>query len=129
MSVIDNLDSMTAAELDELFAVEVCGTLVPIEPTMGEARAYHDTRTGAYRNCKWRECFTDFSTDANSVLPWLEKQQYWSGKRPNMPYHVTVHYDPKDLDECQTHGMGDTFARAAVVALIRAARAVREGKL
>lgn len=114
----DTLDQATDAELNELFAVEVAETMERIDPQHGEARAYAMKRTGAYRSCEWRDHFTDFATDANAVLPWLEKCGPWKADQ-SPPDGVWVSVDRPAFAQAYA----DTFARAAVIALIRARRA------
>lgn len=121
----DELESKTDAELNELFAVEVAGW------------RWHTFPNGALPSVKhWKDADDKYTsihtagnvcTDANAVLPWLEKH----------PNAVLVLVDGAwhcDLN-CE-EGAGETFnivtvasseaktfARAAVLALIRAKRA------
>ncbi len=93
MSNIDNLDSKTDAGLDELFAVEV---------------------TGARRT-------PPFCADANAVLPWLEKCAEVSSVFEDGSWFVGIEEKPASHTSfvCAS---SLTFARAAVIALLRAKR-------
>lgn len=104
----DGLEQKTDAELNEIFVAEVC------DVKFFDDGVNHHLTT-------WPFC-----SDANAVLPWLEKQRWHTAPRyPAEPYSVAVRLPPGvlvggvDWDA----GQAPTFARAAVIALIRAKRA------
>ncbi len=144
----DNLDTLNDAELNEAFAVEVAGWLprwhifkrgLYFRPnaagytskeseaglfTEEEAKAYeypHDEPVTIRR-----AALGQFSTDANAVLPWLEKYDpvsvTWTGKS----WAVTIMeetgsgetYDVPTIAEADAA----SFATAACIALLRAKR-------
>jgi hypothetical protein len=116
----DELDKMSEAELNRIFAVEVAGwhADLPIQYTSGY-------RPGSDRP----EPIPPYATDANAVLPWLEKNDSWHGGYDGTGGPITY--------ECEVFSrasyfkaMAPTFARAACVSLIRAKRAqnVRTGQ-
>ena len=130
----DTLDQATDAELNELFAVEVAETMERIDPQHGEARAYAMKGTGAYRSCEWRDHFTDFATDANAVLPYLEKDQFVISNLSSDGVTVELFKDYPGIGpeyncpqgpstEVYAQGAAPILARAACIALIRARRA------
>lgn len=112
----DNLDTLTDSELNELFAVEVAGLKKHGEGVDGRGW-YHSpppmraiSPVGA------------FTTDANAVLPWLEKELSFNIDRTHLAdddqlYRVSLRKNRDGI------GLGPTLARAAVIALLRAKRA------
>lgn len=125
---MDDLESLEDGALSEVFAVEICETVKPIPSNVEGVRFYEDTRNGALRRSDWRNDFwTEFCTDANAVLPWLEKCDSWQSlfdQGEMREYTVTVW--PGDGDCCDAEST--TFARAACLALIRAKRASAQPK-
>lgn len=117
----DDLDTKTDAQLDELFAVEVAGWHRQEErwPSQPYTRwTWRDKPGGDIRACDLR-----FTTDANAVLPWLEKHG-WKGTSDGQRAAVVVLAGP-DQQVHEVRGIAPTFARAAVIALIRAKRATK----
>lgn len=124
----DNLDALSDAALDEIFAVEVAGW-TNIDTYLGRnplpfTRSFRggtDDGLTEGEDTLWHEIkrLPNFTTDANAVLPWLEKQEwslYFDQGEMN-PYILTIEY-PEKLKAVEA----PTFARAAVLALIRAKR-------
>ncbi len=140
----DDLDSKSDGELNELFSVEVAGFVLFTgvgEPPMSEAQRaepwcqrtrdgifyigepyklshHHAPQTWGYMWTRPKYC-----ADANAVLPWLKKWHSghgWNGET----YVVTVtHLNPHLRESRQWFGMSPSFARASVIALLRAKRA------
>jgi hypothetical protein len=104
-------DSLTDAQLNELFAVEVAGW------SSGGWSAWHKEDEGTDRVIREPA----FTTDANAVLPWLEKGGEWQASKRQGQWMVSF-YEPKG-DMYAHLSVAPTFARAAVIALIRAVRA------
>jgi len=125
--VNDELDSIGADQLSEVFAVEVAETLKPTVPKNGAERAYEDTQTGAYRSCEWRECFTDYATDEHAVLPYAQKLKrfhvYWDDHKMIVA-EATPSYHIDFAGRCWVRN-APTLARAFCIALIRHARVSR----
>jgi hypothetical protein len=100
----DELDTMPDAQLSEVFAVEVAG----MEKRHVEADLWHGMET-------------QFATDANAVLPWLPK--HWRAE-------AGILYEPKRdvviVKVKDGRASAPTFARAACIALIRAARTKKD---
>lgn len=113
----DNLDTLSDAELNECFAVEVAGWK-RANPEETRERYQHWLPPGKQpvKNIIYTARPESFSTDANAVLPWLEKDGIWEcvfvGCRGG--YAVSVGHGPDSEAR--------TFARAACIALIRAKR-------
>jgi hypothetical protein len=114
----DELDKMTDAELNEAFAVEVAG--LHFDPPLARWYDASDCPVTFGND----ECAPNYCGDTNSVLTWLEKQQYWSGKRPNMPYEVIIYTNPDDFKTFFI-GNGQTFGNASCKAMLRAKRAAK----
>lgn len=102
----DELDTLEDAKLSEVFAVEVA-----YGPRCSKCGHFHDELNNVISE-------VGFATDANAVLPWLEKHAnpvcekrdgVWS------VYLFTMGDTPKASDK--------SLARAACIALIRAKRA------
>lgn len=131
----DALDQMSDADVTMMFAREVAGLLMP---------AYWEGSDFPFV-CRLdpegnrMTAFPHFATDANAVLPWLEKHAAWSkgtvGSAVSV-YGRKMSPVPKpegvaDSDWMVLHVIGHhwneavprvSFARAACIALIRAAR-------
>lgn len=105
----DNLDAFSDALLNTAFAVEVAG--------FDDTRfAVHVTGTAEYP-ISAQALPPPFATDANAVLPFLEK-------RTDMTCYRTSARDwIVKLGVFSPPGKAPSFARAACLALIRAARA------
>lgn len=143
----DELDTLTDEKLSEVFAVEVAKTycrhpLVRGDKTKGIVARFHGGitkspgsqersidvtlwRDGRYGGSLW----PSFATDANAVLPWLEKQMQWAINGCGVPeiplagWSVLIQTPTKsDFAANNFVGRAPTFARAACIALIRAHR-------
>lgn len=106
----DNLDTLSDAELNECFAVEVAGWT-----------SYDGRRLISPQPRRRIVIPPDFVFDANAVLPWLEKAG-------NPKIHWAYFGDPEWQVSLFPNGtevvaIAPTFARAAAIALIRAKRA------
>jgi len=107
----DELETKTEAELSAVFAIEICGF-------------HKEADTYWVDGNEDLVCdIPDFATDANAVLPWLEEYE-----------NVEFYFCSEDFDKWYVgilynngisgaFGFDKTFARAACIALIRAARA------
>jgi hypothetical protein len=144
----DNLDTLSDAEINECFAVEVAGWTPWLEkrgdythyiwqkagdklPWMnyrdGEKYRQNYTKAGKFDSMKHVDHLRlVFSTDSNAVLPWLEKWPIASATRLDRGWSVTLLTESGEGETYNTHDAGDaeapTFARAACIALIRAHR-------
>lgn len=128
----DDLDAKTDSELSELFAVEVAGwvkkiAMPPFEDQPGIDTLVWFDESGAWVNDDqgdWDK--PKFATDANVVLPWLEKFSAWTLEyikaHTVMSYRVNV-MASLNAAEPSGYAFSPVFARAAVIALIRAKRA------
>lgn len=120
----DNLDTLRNRELDDLFAVEVCEW--ESRPDGYGEYNYWCLKVAPYTQQK-KTCSFHPSTDANAVLPWLERVEWWESVHDTSmviaPYAVTAYTD----DSACFIGHGATFSRAAVIALLRAKRAEKGG--
>lgn len=138
----DTLDSLTDAELSELFAVEVAGftNIRDGYPWEVNDEPPEVRRVGRVKLFDSDSLPTDpvevpdFATSADAVLPWLEKTR-WAGHSNGMT-GSTNGYPHASIDiyllgglarargEC-FHGdsLTRSFARAACLALLRAKRA------
>ncbi len=129
----DDLDNKSDAELNELFAVEVAGWQVGNhglfwdsdnrEAHIIKGGLLHQKRTAMGLPSEPQFC-VDFCTDANAVLLWLEKGAWNLWFEGKQWYRVTVEVGLVG----EYDGHAPTFARAAVLALIRGARAKRASK-
>jgi hypothetical protein len=114
--VNDNLDTLTDAQLNECFAVEVA-----------ELAGLHWSEVSERLSCKDSSGLPskvpDFSTDANAVLPWLEKHYHADiGCAKDAGWWVLISLDGW---ESVVKAEAPTFARAACIALIRANRKLK----
>lgn len=102
----DNLDTLSDAELNECFAVEVAGFDEPLVKTV-------------FKNPELVHLRADmnFSADANTVLPFLAKHVLWTSGFSACRGGFWIEIDHKHEAEAPA------FARAACIALIRAKRA------
>lgn len=130
----DDLDSKTDVELDKLFALEIaawqtakCSAQCPIErggmrlPNYffdGEMDAWwHPTNersTGVYA------VPPKFATSADVVLPWLARHHYEAFNNAGGGVQIRLHLDYRTLAWSSAPFI--PFARAAVIALLRAKR-------
>lgn len=99
----DNLDQKTDEELDQIFALEV-------------ARWRRNLSWWVDRDGKTRDD-SHFCASANKVLPWLEKWRYSEIDWNRITLLWTV-----QLQNGECVGSAATFARAAVIAMIRGNR-------
>ncbi len=134
----DELETLTDAELSELFALEVAGMTKRTEGLFWSAddkRAYiltgsalHDVRKKMRLPCT-PDLMLSFATDANAVLPFLEKLKkfhiYWDDFRmPAIPLPSSYHIDIRGR---RLAANVPTLARAICLALVRAKRAAKGG--
>lgn len=112
----DDLNDKPDVELNDAFSVEVAGIQLDRSTTLGWEWPPGVKRSTAI----WPKSFT---TDANAVLPFTAR--YWMNVEAPADGYVTIHlYDGYPLTQnFRGDALAKTFARAAVVALIRAARA------
>ncbi len=123
----DDLDSKSDSELNEIFAVEVMGKIL-----------YEDKQPGANGRKYWEEdggstvfYLPDqtFCADANAVLPWIEVQadtaphQQAAAQFNGTEWSVVLFTDFDCPHPGSRRGVASTFARAAVIAIIRVKRA------
>lgn len=106
-----NLDAMTDAKLNELFASEVAKVKFELRGKRKTPYLISDSTP-----------LPDYCNDANAVLPFLGELNQWSCINK-----MTIGYWWITVSACATPpttfiGQSDTFARAAVIALIRAKR-------
>jgi hypothetical protein len=108
----DELDNMGDAELSAVFAREVAGWI--------QEKGFMRSPDFVTYVINKSESFTRFATDANAVLPWLNKQGWAAAFLPKCvtPFTVCTGGQWRSIDGC-----ADSFARAACLALIRAKRA------
>ena len=119
----DELDKLTDAELSELFAVEVAGWKVEREQFIDY---WFDADGDDCNN-------PTFATDANAVLPWLEKFKEDCVKIQlvkNSIWRFTL-FKPhvgfgSGNTKCISTCKSISFPRAACIALIRAKRAEKQ---
>lgn len=115
----DNLDSLPDAQLDEAFIREVCGWewSEGSTTTMFPACWYNEHGNPVSPTPK-------FCGSVDAVLPWLEKYEgFWLAKNDvdepgNIGVCLTMHHPPR-----KTYAIAPTFAKAAVICLLRARRA------
>lgn len=128
----ENLDTMSDAELNELFAVEIAGwTIKRFWPscdmrtdTSKPCHQWYRPDGSLYSSDPW------FCTDANAVLPWLAKMNSASAVLRTWiatpDWCVTIKECVGENGErLEAQGVAPTFARAAVLALIRINRATK----
>jgi hypothetical protein len=106
----------TDDELNALFAEHVAGTHEPIDcfvDTFWGKPIYSlkDKQTGEVSR-HWI-----FATDANAVLPWLDKMGRWECGYGRHTGGYSIYFPREPVGE---PGEADTFPRAAVIALLRA---------
>ena len=121
MNENDKLEQLTDAELSEVFAVEVGGwTKEPRGRPWNEVMCLIDEK-GKINN-------PQYATDANAVLPWLEKHANENGSvemRFRFGFWRASLYEMENfLPECSMEET--TFPRAACIALIHAKRAEQQ---
>ncbi len=130
MSTDDGLDAKSDSELNELFAVEVLRkTLFTDERPGGKKRKYWEENGGS---TVFYLPDQTFCTDANAVLPWLEKGFVTAYRGDGISEVIgetaswTIHVRFADAAPGNSHtATAPTFARAAVICLLRAKRASR----
>ena len=108
----DELDKLADAELSEVFAVEVAGVehIGNLWRNTGEC---------------WMIGVPPFATDANAVLPWLEKLPDWKVERMafgGIDVEIYTENSYKVIAEAKEYA----FPRAVCIALIRAKRAEKQ---
>jgi len=119
----DNFDNLSNTQLSRMFADVVAGWV----PTSAGRWHSHDGRT--YRPAQ----LPAFATDANTVLPWLEKCRYisiafftnggaWSFDIGGIPTDDGRNY------KTFHSGRHASFARAACIALIRHALEAKQAE-
>ena len=113
----DELEELTDAGLSKVFAVEVAGFI----------------RKGVLMHKKdgcWMLNPPDFATDANTVLPWLEKRfsiaNYYPKGICGVTWMVCIMKIPVISKQTLGEATQKTFPRAACIALIRAKRAEKQ---
>lgn len=114
----DELEKLSDAALSEAFAVEVAGYV---------KSTFTNKLTGehkCYRNDGVIMPWPKFATSADAITPFLEKQQEVSCVCENGRWFVGIDDHDTSLRKfvCAT---APTFARAAALALLRAARAAK----
>ncbi len=138
------LDLMSDVELNKLFGAEICG-YEPGWSGTGISKVSDGVRwieNGRYRFI-YHHQIPDYCTDANAVLPWLVKH-HWrghsngasGGETPYPHFSIKVTEIPTEdrpdrfgnehLGHCfEGISLVRSFARAAVIALLRAKRATQ----
>lgn len=135
----DELENLTDGALSEVFAVEVAGWAWRddhglkkswlVRPTAAEHPIFTAMPLGkSYDYCDAGSCI-HFAASADDVLPWLHKAKNFE---VNCYYSGTIRVRIRDVGpRCRWFTLGvakaPTFARAACIALIRAARAQKGG--
>lgn len=120
----DDLEAMTDAQLNELFAVEYAGW----EWQDGNAPSMFPPRWRMPDGMWTRELV--FCTDLNAVLPWLEKYEFVSIDRVKGAGWQVAILHHKELDSggyeegIIAKAWEDTLPRAGVIALLKAKREV-----
>lgn len=112
METKDQLDGMTDQQLNELFARQVCSYALMGSIIEGVILCGVSGSAGPATFP-----LPSFCTNANVVLPWLEKWHITAehvAESP-FPWHVVC----EDDEHCYI-GRGPTFPRAAVLAVLRA---------
>lgn len=111
----DQLEEMQDQQLNELFANHVCSYSIMASVIDGVVLcgARDTPGTGAFP-------LPSFCTNANAVLPWLEKWHTTAEHIPDRPLPWEVLCE--DDDYCYV-GRAASFGRAAVLAVLRAKRA------
>ena len=124
----DELDKMTDSELSEVFAVEVAGFEKHRSEECYEIPIGFDVVRGTRPVVYWTNAKGDsvldptFAFNANAVLPWLvntygwDAYQEYDSKRIGVSIYVNKYHK-------SYFSFGETFPRAACIALIRATRA------
>ena len=132
MSHIDNLDTLTDAELSEVFAVEVAGwrrsTTSDRQPYGRRAKLIDwvcERKAVVYTHVR-------FATSADAVMPFLENfaghicERCFDYAKPHV-VRVLPSLKYRESYRQEFRGESSTFARAACIALIRAKRAGEGG--
>lgn len=121
-ATMDDLDTLPDAQLDELFSIEVAG---PAE------HQWYETHDGDICNhCgleSWmpeEKCHIAYCADTNAVMPHLSKRHWnaWTqgDDLATRRTYVGIYAEKGERGYEPSHA--STFARAAVIALIRHAR-------
>lgn len=129
----DQLDSLTDSALAEAFAVEVAGwknRFATHDDPIQRGGSRLPNHFGPSVMAWWHEDSArfpgvyvappPFATSVDAVLPWLEKAPHVEITHINGVWVISVH---ADVYVCSGQADAPTFARAACLALLRAARA------
>lgn len=122
----NDLTRLTDVELSELFAIEVLGYVRYESLLTGKASFYVDERRHRYENhpptVQPKEL--QFATNANSVMPYLMEKIWMAGTEATFEdgseysNGVAIKFKMVGIEPV----IAPTFARAACIALINAAR-------
>ena len=118
----DELDTLTDTQLSEAFAVEVAGWTKNVHEGCDVIPyGYVDWEDA---EGKTHDKYPTFATDANAVLPWMERAHclasYLVVAEIGLRWTVGTIVVTKTLDMIE--GVAETLPRAACIALIRAKR-------
>ncbi len=121
----DNLDQQSDAELNTIFAVEVAALIFKPRASCVPCGVDHEHWESA-DGVRFDSEEVQFSTDANAVLPWLDKdkERAMDIRRVGDGWGVSLRPKSTPTAEWQA-ACAPTFARAATIALIRAKRATQ----
>lgn len=145
----DPLESLSDGELSELFAREVAKTkrefllikrgyyyrpnAAGYTANRDEAGRFDEVYADSHVSSTHGEVIKEkcqipsFATSADAVMPWLEKCLGWNVSKPFSESYHFVSVKTGDEDIFSWHNStGETFARAACIALIRSARATQQ---
>ncbi len=113
----DGLDTLSDDKLNEIFAMEVAALVFKPRSSGPDGCVIHQHWEDA--SGRWMDGWeTQFSTDANAVLPHIGTRYFTSNRNPfNGTWIVDI------LGGQQVSATCDSFPRAACIALIRAKRA------
>jgi hypothetical protein len=111
----DELDRKTDDEISDIFAREVAGWKFTNEDDFNKGLSNGEGFDLVEK--------ADFATNANAVLPWLEKYKYFDLTKRDCDFMISIYLDVnKNLIITNATGVEKTFARAACITLIRAKR-------
>lgn len=140
----DDLDSLPDAALNEAFAVEMAGWRF-VFPLHGRDRCWFGSPAAIAKfkpefvhttpHPDWRSelvlggenTLPDFCADANQVLPHLEKYGWMGTSGAKEGAAIKVLAGP-DASPHEVRATAPTFARCAVIALLRAVRSAKRDK-
>lgn len=121
------LTNPTDSELNRVFAEKVCGYNITHDVISGFTEIEGRTMNPIYFNIgeKWSIAASGFNfvEDANAVLPWLEKMteyELFHDSRALDHYMCEVYWAKEGESVIHCFAMDSSFARAAVIALLRA---------